>query len=164
MQPKGNIMRNRRIIGFGVPLLVLAVVGLVYAAWTTNGTGSGYAKAGSSQALTTVDVSASTTASLYPGVDGNVLIKINNPNPFPVRVTAVTGSGTITPDSGHAAGCTTTGVTFTNQTGLSLDIAGSTATQFTLNSAAAMSNSSSNGCQGAIFTIPVSLTGTSNAP
>jgi hypothetical protein len=162
MQPKGNIMRNRRIIGFGVPLLVLAVVGLVYAAWTTNGTGSGYAKAGSSQALTTVDVSASTTASLYPGVDGNVLIKINNPNPYPVRVTAVSGNGTITA-SGGSGTCTTTGVTFTDQSSLTLDVAASTATQFTLTGAAHMSNSSDNGCQGAVFTIPVSLTGASNA-
>jgi hypothetical protein len=155
---------NRRVFTAGLTVIVLGAVGLVYAAWTTNGTGEAYVKAGTAQDLTTVDVSASTTASLYPGVSGNVLIKINNPNPFPVRVTAVTGSGTVTPDSGHAAGCTTTGVSFTNQSGLTLDIAGSTATQFTLNAAAAMSNSSSNGCQGAIFTIPVSLTGTSNAP
>lgn len=154
---------NRRILAAGLTLIVLGAVGLVYAAWTTNGTGEGYVRAGSAQALTTVDVSVSTTASLYPGVNGNVLIKINNPNPFPVRVTAVTGNGTITPDSGHAAGCTTTGVTFTDQTGLTLDIAASTATQFTLTGAASMSNASSNGCQGAIFTIPVSLTGASNA-
>jgi hypothetical protein len=165
-QPKGTIVRSftqsRRIIGFGVPLLVLAVVGLVYAAWTTSGSGSGYAKAGSAQALTTIDVSASTTASLYPGVDGNVLIKIHNPNPYPVRVTDVTGNGTITPDGSHSS-CTTTGVTFTDQTGQTIDIAASSDLQTTLTGAAHMSNASSNGCQGATFTIPVSLTGASNA-
>ena len=155
---------NRRILTAGLTVIVLGAVGLVYAAWTTNGSGEGYVKAGTAQNLTTVDVSASTTASLYPGVSGNVLIKINNPNPFPVEVTSVTGNGTITPDSGHAAGCTTTGVTCADQTGLTLDIAGNTATQFTLNGAASMSNASSNGCQGATFTIPVSLTGASNAP
>ena len=152
---------NRRMLTVGTTLIVLGAVALVYAAWTTNGTGEGYAKAGTAQALTTVDVSASTTASLYPGASGNVLIKINNPNPFGVRVTAVSGNGTIAPDSGHS-GCTTTGVTFTEQTGLTLDVAASTATQFTLNGAASMSNSSLNACQGAIFTIPVTLTGTSN--
>ena len=76
--------------------------GLVYAAWTSSGTGSGYAKAGTAQALTTVDVSASTTATLYPGSSGNVLIKISNPNPYPVRVTSVTGNGPITADADHA--------------------------------------------------------------
>ena len=73
----------------------------------------------------------------------------------------MSGNGTITPDAGHS-GCTTTGVTFTDQSGLTLDIAASTSTQFTLNGAASMSNASLNACQGATFTIPVTLTGTSN--
>jgi hypothetical protein len=154
---KGNIA-----VGF-VAVLALGAVGLVYAAWTTNGSGSGYAKAGSSQALTTVDVSASTTATLYPGATGDVVLKINNPNSYPVRVTDVTGNGAITVDSGHAAGCVTTGVTFTNQTGKTIDIAANSQTQVTLTGAAKMSNASDNGCQGATFTIPVTLTGASNA-
>ena len=155
-------MRNRRIIGFGVPLLVLAVVGLVYAAWTTNGTGSGYAKAGTSQALTTVDVSASTTATLYPGATGDVILKIDNPNPYAVRITDVNGNGAITADAGHPA-CVTSGVTFVNQSGKTIDIAASAQTQVTLTGAAKMSNASDNGCQGATFTIPVSFSGASNA-
>ena len=158
-----NLIPQRSILSAGLVLIVLGIVGLVYAAWTTNGAGEGYAKAGSAQALSTIDVSASTTASLYPGVNGNVLIKVHNPNPYPVRVSAVTGNGTITPDAGHS-GCTTTGVTFTDQTGLTLDIAGSSDLQTTLTGAASMSNASLNACQGAIFTIPVNLTGASNAP
>jgi hypothetical protein len=157
----GNI--KRMLVTGSITLLVLGVVGFVYAAWTSSGTGSGYAKAGSAQVLTTVDVSASTAATLYPGVDGDLLIKINNPNPYPVRVTDVTGNGTITADSGHAT-CVTTGVTFTNQTGKTIDIAASSQTQTTLTGAVHMSNASDNGCQGATFTVPVSLAGTSNAP
>jgi hypothetical protein len=153
---------NKRNIIFGsMTLVVMVAVGFVYAAWTTNGSGSGYAKAGTSQALTTVDVSATTSASLYPGQTGNVTLKINNPNPYNVRVTAVAGSGTITADAGHS-GCTTTGVTFTDQSSLTLDVSANTATEFTLNGAAAMSNSSLNACQGATFTIPVTLTGASS--
>lgn len=154
---------KRSLVGGAVTLLVLGVVGLVYAAWTTNGSGSGYAKAGSSQALTTVDVSAATTATLYPGATGDVLLKVNNPNPYPVKVTDVTGSGAITVDPAHAAGCVTTGVTFTNQTGKSIEIAANSQTQVTLTGAAKMSNASDNGCQGATFTIPVTLTGASSA-
>ena len=154
--------RSRQlVIGLAV-MLVLGAVGFVYAAWTTNGSGSGYAKAGSAQALATVDVSASTSASLYPGADGSVLIKINNPNSYPVRVTDVTGNGAVTADSGHAT-CVTTGVTFTDQHSQSIDIAANSQTQATLTGAAHMSNASDNGCQGATFTIPVSLTGASNA-
>lgn len=153
---------KRRVITGGVALLVLGVVGFVYAAWTTNGSGSGYAKAKTAQALSTVDVSASTTATLYPGGNGDVLLKISNPNEFPVRVTAVSGNGTITADAGHP-GCATTGVTFTDQTGQTLDVPASSSAEFTLTNAAHMSNASDNGCQGATFTIPVSLSGASNA-
>jgi hypothetical protein len=157
-------MRNRAINKKVAVLTILAsltVVGLVYAAWTTNGTGSAYAKAGTAQALTTVDVSASTSATLYPGVTGDVLIKLSNPNPYQVTVTAVTGSGSITPDAGHS-GCTTTGVSFTDQSSLSLVVPASGVLQTTLSGAASMSNASLNACQGATFTIPVSLTGASS--
>src|SRR3954468_12831832 len=91
-------------------LAVAASVGViasfVYAAWTTNGSGSAYAKAGTASALSTVDVSASTTATLYPGVSGDVLIKVSNPNPFPVVVSGVALNGTsadIAPDGSHAS-------------------------------------------------------------
>jgi hypothetical protein len=158
-----HIIGKRQLVTGLLTVLVLGVVGSVYAAWTTSGSGSGYAKAGSAQALTTIDVSASTAATLYPGANGDVLIKVNNPNPYPVRITDVTGNGTITADSGHAT-CVTTGVTFTDQHSQTIDIAASAQTQSTLTGAAHMSNASDNGCQGATFTIPVSLTGTSNAP
>ena len=154
---------RKRLIGAGIAVVALTAAGLVYAAWTTSGSGTGYAKAQSSQALTTVDVSASTTASLYPGASGNVQMRLSNPNPYPVRVTSVTGNGAITADAGHAT-CVTTGVTFANQTGLTLDIAAGGTLDRTLNGAASMTNASDNGCQGATFTIPVSLTGASNAP
>jgi hypothetical protein len=153
-------MTKKRIITGGVTILVFAVVGLVYAAWTTSGSGSGYAKATTAQALTTDDVSATTTGQLYPGGTGDVKVKINNPNPYPVVVTDVTGSGAIT---ASAAGCTTTGVTFTDQTGKTIQIAANGNTSVTFNNAASMSNASLNACQGNTFTIPVALTGASDA-
>ena len=150
-----------RKIAVVTTMTALVVVGLVYAAWTTNGTGSGYAKAGTAQALSTVDVSASTTATLYPGGPaGDVTIRISNPNSYPVTVTGVSGNGSVTPDAGHAS-CTTTGVTFTNQTGLTIAVPANGATTTTLSGAASMSNASVDGCQGATFTIPVSLSGAS---
>jgi hypothetical protein len=158
---ENQVTSKKRIIGAGITVLVLAAVGLVYAAWTSSGTGSGYAKAGTAQALSTVDVSASTTATLYPGADGDVLIEIDNPNPYPVRVTSITGNGAITADAAHP-GCTTTGVTFTDQTGQTIDVAANESTQTTLSGAASMSNASDNACQGAVFTIPVAFSGNSN--
>ena len=141
----------------------LMVTGVIYAAWSTSGSGSGFAKAGTASALTIGDASASTTADLYPGSTGSVKLKVTNPNPFAVRITTVakqTG-GTITSDKGAACNAST-GVTFTDQTGLALDVAGGATQTFTLSGAVSMSNASDNSCQGAIFTIPVDVTAASN--
>lgn len=165
---------KRRVIGVAVALLVFGTAAFVYAAWTTSGSGSGYAKAGSATSLTTVDVSASTSATLYPGVSGNVLLKVHNPNSYGVQVTSVTGNGTITADAGHSTcgsdGSHPTGVSFSNQTGLAINVPNSSTDsgdgagnkQVTLTNAVSMSNSSDNSCQGATFTIPVSISGNSN--
>ena len=134
--------------------------GVAFAAWTATGSGNGYAQAKTAVALTTVDVSASTTAQLYPGGTGDVLIKITNPNPYAVTVTGVAAGGAITSDKG--ATCNgATGVTYTAPTSPSLAVPAGSSAQFTLTGAVAMSNASNNACQGAIFTIPVTLTGTS---
>lgn len=165
-----RLSKKWKLITAAGSLAAMAATALVLAAWTTNGSGSGYAKAGSSSPLSTVDVSASTTATLYPGKTGDVEIKISNPNGFAVQVTSVSLNGTnadITPDAGHS-GCTTSGVSFSDQTGLSINVpakvgAVNGATQATLTNAASMSNASLNACQGATFTIPVTISGSSTA-
>lgn len=141
------------------------IAGIAFAAWTATGTGSGYAKAKTAQTLSTQDVHPFATATLYPGATGDVLISIVNPNDYNVTVASITGNGAITSlnapcgvDLAHP-----TGVTFTDQTGLSDVVpAHSTGTQFTLTGAAHMDNTSDNSCQGATFVIPVSLSGASS--
>jgi hypothetical protein len=144
---------------------VLALGSVTFGSWVVGGTGNAYSKATSSQNLTTVDATASTTASLYPGGSGSVTLSISNPNPFAVTVTGVAASGAIAADGAHVTACTAGlhKVTFTDQTGLSITIAASsTATVVTLpGTPAAMGTTSDNGCQGATFTIPVTLTATS---
>lgn len=159
-----RVLKGRKLLVVATMAATLVTAGLVFAAWTTSGGGSGYAKAGSAQTLTTVDASASTSATLYPGATGNVVIRISNPNSYPVRVTSVSLNGTngsIAADGGHS-GCTTTGVSFANQTGLSVDVAANGTADATLTGAVSMSNASVDGCQGATFTIPVTVSGTSN--
>ena len=135
---------------------------VAFAAWTATGSGDGYAKATTAQPLATLDVSASTPATLYPGATGNVKIKIDNPNPYPVRVTSVAGNGAITSDKGAACDAST-GVTYTDQSSLTLDVGASTSATFTLAGSVSMSNASDDSCQDAVFTIPVTLSGASNA-
>lgn len=153
---------HKKIFLAAAAAILVAAVGVAYAAWTAGGSGSGYAKATTAQALATIDVSASTPATLYPGATGNLKLEIDNPNPYPVRITSVSGAGTITSDKGAACDAST-GVSFANQSGLTLDVPGSSSATFTLSGAVSMSNASDNSCQGAVFTVPVSLSGASNA-
>ncbi len=127
-------------------------------AWTVGGSGDGYAKAVTAQNLT-MNVVAAATGDLYPGGTGNVRYSVTNPNGFPFTITAVTANGAVTSDN---ATCTTgpTGVSFTNATGLSQLVGANATVVFNLSTAAAMTSASVNACQGATFTLPVTLTAT----
>jgi hypothetical protein len=160
-------MTPRNVVRVGaLTFLSLAGVGLTggtaYAYWLTTGTGTGSAAASTAQALTT---SVATTGGtlLYPGATGDVRLTINNPNPFPVTVSSVSDLGTITSDKGAACDAAT-GVAFVDQTGLALAVPAASSATFTLVGAVTMDNSSDNSCQGATFTIGVSLAGGSAAP
>ena len=154
---------SRLVVGAAFGVVAIGIAGIAIAAWSVSGSGTGYAKAGSASALTLSDASASTSADLYPGASGAVKLKVSNPNPFPVRITTVAGNGASTSDKGAACDAST-GVTFTNQTSLTLDLlANETNKVFTLSGAVAMSNASDNSCQGAVFSVPVAVTAVSNA-
>jgi hypothetical protein len=154
---------TKKLTAGTIVLGVALAASVAFAAWTATGTGSGYTQATTASALTTVDVSASTSpGTLYPGGTSDVKIEISNPNPYPVLVTSVVGSGAITSDKGAACNAST-GVSFTDQTGQSIAVPAGATTAVTFSGAAAMTNASDNTCQGAIFTIPVTLSGASNA-
>lgn len=155
---------RRRTLLLALALLAVVASGVAIAAWSTSTSGNGYAKATTATALTLSDASASTSGDLYPGGSGDLELKVANPNSFPVRITAVTltAGGTITSNVG-ACDSAGNGVSFTNQSGLAIDLAANAAaTVVTLPGAVQMSSASGNSCQGAIFTIPVDVTAASN--
>jgi hypothetical protein len=134
---------------------------VAFAYWTATGTGNGYAEAGTSTDLSTN--ATATIADLYPGVDGDLFIDIENPNPYPVLVTEIARTGDpITSDAGGACDAST-GVSMADLTGLSLSVPAGGNASFQLDDVVSMSNASDDSCQGAIFTIPVQLTGRSDA-
>ncbi len=148
----------RLAVAASVAVMVVAGGLTTFGAWTVGGSGDSYAKAVTAANLT-MNVVAAATGDLYPGGTGNVRYSVTNPNPFPITITAVSGNGTVTSDN---ATCTTgpTGVSFTNATGLTQVVGAGLTVVFNLSTAAAMSNASVNACQGATFTIPVTLTAT----
>ena len=142
-------------------MVAALALSVAFAVWTATGTGSGQAKAKDAQAITATG-SAVSTDLLYPGkTDGDAGISITNPNPYPVRITSIARSGAITATPLSGRTCATTGVTFTDQTGLTLDLAAGETKAFTLEGAVAMDNTSENGCQEATFAVPVTFTGVS---
>jgi hypothetical protein len=154
--------KRRTVVALTIVVVGTVAVGVGLGAWSLGGTGNGAAKATTASSITLADAAAYTTADLYPGATGNLKLRATNPNPFPVRITAVSGNGTITSDKGAACDAST-GVSLTNQTGLTLDLAAGATATLTVPNSVSMSNASDNSCQGAVFTVPVSLTAVSNA-
>ncbi|HST17037.1 MAG TPA: hypothetical protein VLK36_05165 [Gaiellaceae bacterium] len=157
------ILASRARLAVALALVAVIVAGgATFGSWAVSSSpGNGYAKAVTAVNLTFNDVSATTVAQLYPGGNGDVKVSVNNPNPFPVTITAVNAAaGSISSDKGAACNAST-GVTYTNQTGLTQVVPATGTAAFTLTGAAHMANTSDNSCQGAIFTIPVTLTATS---
>jgi hypothetical protein len=169
--------------------LISAVVGAIMAGATAyaasswvvglqNGS-SAQAQAGTVSNLT-IAAAASPAAGnlLYPGGTGDAVIKISNPNPFPVTITAVqlptnTTYGAGYSDSGLSspvAGCsaaTPSGVTWNFATGSSgsshpltspLIVAASGNLVVTFSNDVTMASTAPQACAGAYFSLP-SLTG-----
>jgi hypothetical protein len=147
-----------------VALAVALVAAIGVASWQTSGSGNLFAQATTASALVIGDASASTSADLYPGATGSAVVKVTNSNPFPLLITQVTlhSGGAVTSSKGAACDAST-GVSFTNQTSLSLALPANTTQTFTLSGVVSMSNASDNSCQGATFTVPVDVTAVSNA-
>ena len=151
----------------------MLIAGVAWAAWTASGTGNGFAEATTALDLTTDNVAGAADAAaisvetdqLYPGSSGDVMLTIANPNPYTVTVTSVTATGPAVTATTDAACDAATGLSFGTSgavTGLSLIVpARSLGTEFTLQEALHMGAASDNACQGEIFKVPVSLSGTS---
>jgi hypothetical protein len=153
---------TRRVAALGVANAVVMGGGLAYANWTTSGSGSGAASAGTAVAVngTVASISSSPTL-LVPGGSAPLIVNVHNPNSFSVKISAVTLtagqqpsgiSGAKTP-----ANCTavSSGVALANvaaTTAFPVTITGGgDATVSMASGAVTMALSSDDGCQGASF-------------
>ncbi|MGY1988313.1 hypothetical protein ACI792_19005 [Blastococcus sp. SYSU DS0669] len=151
---------KRRRIGV-LAILFLALLGgsAAVASWLVDGTGPGSAKAAT---VAELGVSAGTpTASLYPGATGDLAARVSNPNPFPVMLTGATfGAVTVTPVDGRT--CTAADVAVSGPVSLSgITLPANSGTDVTVPGALTMLTTAADGCQGATFTVEVTLSGAS---
>jgi hypothetical protein len=117
---------------------------------------SGAADAGTAQAITVVASQGTAGGNLYPGTTADLDVDLDNPNSFPVHVVTVSGDGPVT-SAGGIGICTTTGVTVPAQAGLSIAVPPGADVVVHIPNGVAMGASSSSGCQGATFSVPVIL-------
>lgn len=64
-------------------------VGLAFAAWTSNGSGAGSAASTTSEDSDITAVALDVADELYPGAEKTTTVNIDNPNDYPVVVTAI---------------------------------------------------------------------------
>ena len=152
-------MKFSKSMKVGVGLLVGAAAltgGTAFALWTSSGVGSGNAKALSAVSIT---VTANTsTPDLFPGfTQGKVAFTSANTNPYPVTFTSMT-PGVIT--SSDPTNCPATNVSVASASGLSLLVpAGATAQAGSIGNVVSMVAGAPDGCQGVVFTVALTLTG-----
>jgi hypothetical protein len=147
------------LVAVVVFVAVATGAGAAYGFWSTTGTGSGVATTGDMDPVTITSATAGDVvgSSLRPGGTADVVLKVHNPNAFAVHVVNIlqVEGADITAHDGSGT-CDTTGVTYTAPTTVA-DIPMGDST-IILPDAAAMDLTSDNGCQGATFEIPVTLT------
>ncbi len=137
---------NKRLGGaIGALVMLLAGAAVVYAAFTATGTGSGRAASVNAVSIT-VTPTMCASADLYPGGPaGAICFTLTNSNPYAVHFTSVTY-----PNSSAIATLATP-----------INVAANTTTgTLSLPGVVQMSSAATDGCQGANFNVPITLTGT----
>lgn len=153
--------RVRRVPLLGVPTVAGALVlglsaGSAYAYLNAHGAGNGKATVGT---LTVAVVASAGTPSstLFPNGTADLTLTLNSNASG--TITGITQNGTLSV-SGGSGGCSASnsGVSVPTNNTLSVSVAAGSGVVVHIPNAASMSSSSNNGCQGATFSIPVTIT------
>ena len=152
------------IVGLVAALVVSAVA---FAAWTSNGSGTGTATAGTASGVTLSNGTASTL--LVPNGSADVATVVANPNAYNVQVSSIAldttqGTNGFSVDAGHS-GCNLSSLSFTTQTngGSGWTVNASGNLDVDLTGAISMSNAANDSCQGATFTAYLTATAASTS-
>lgn len=144
--------------GIGVLIGGAIASSIAYALWSVSGSGES-----SDQVITADDLvltaNASPAADLFPGGTGAAQFTVENPNPFPVQVTALQ-FGAVTssaPTACPASNLATTNVTLGTPIAVPAD---GTSPAQSVGKAFTLATNAPNGCQGVTFTVATTATGT----
>jgi hypothetical protein len=156
-----KLFKSKKAVAVGLTAgLALGLSGAAFGVWSTSGNGSGTAQALTAVAVTVNPVTGA--ADLYPGGPAGALyLTITNNNPYAVTITSVTG-GTIT--SNNPTACPSANVSLTGSPWTTSFVVGanSTSSTDTIPAAVLLSHGAPDGCQGATFNVPVTVSGSQN--
>lgn len=139
-------------------LLLTVTAGTASALWSVVGAGAGAATVTGTAPLT---VSLTPATPLFPGQPAQPAdLVLRNPNRFPVTVTRLT-PGAVVVTGGTACTAVTSAVSFSELSGSWTVPAGGVLGPVAVPAAVRMGAASADGCQGASFSAPLTVTATS---
>lgn len=141
----------------GVVAASILGTGVASAYWGAHGSGAGTAGAGTMTLSASALSGETANSTLYPGGSADAILKVFNPNGYPVQVVGIAGAGT--PQAGN--GCAPTGVRFvapTSFTDPQFVLPANQSTVLHLAGAMSMDTTSASACQGQSFSLPVTVT------
>ncbi len=164
--------KTSAVLGAAVAATLSA--GIASAVWTSptgdgNSSATGYTAVKADVTASTGNANSSDATSLFPGSTVTNTVTVSNPNPYPIKVTAITnGAGNAA--GGAANACAAGTVNVTSQSvaaGIAQNDAGSTVAipahgTGTYNVAVTMASTANNACQGLSFTLPVTISSQSS--
>ena len=109
-----TITRRTGVLTIGVA--AATTIGVAFAAWTSNGTGSGTAQ--STTSADSVISAATNAADLYPGAVKDVTVTITNPNAYPVVVTSISAGASVLTNTSCAVASVTSDARALDASGL----------------------------------------------
>jgi hypothetical protein len=150
-------MKRSAVVGGTIAALLGTTVAL--AAWTNYGESTGTVTAGTTTPLT---VTVTNVGGLYPTKSVNVPFTVRNTNPYDVKLTKVELKSVVV-TSAPGPTCdpsVVTGSTMTLNT--ASDVVATNTTSGSYNFPVTMSNTATDDCQNAVFTVKLGVTGLSN--
>jgi hypothetical protein len=153
--------RTRAILSVAAAAAVVVNAGAAWVYWQITGSHTGQANAGTVVELA-LRARSDLNHPLLPGQTGNLTVTVTNDYDFPIRITAVSpGAGNIVADDEHRdAGCKEPGVAVSQpRFAVSWDVQRNTIGAFTIPDGLLMRPATPKACSGAVFTVPVQVSG-----
>jgi hypothetical protein len=158
-------LRARPVIVAAVVAVLTVTGGAAWALWQVTGSRATSAATQDAVELRLVG-RPDPDRPLYPGAKVDLVVTVHNDNSFPVLVNVLRmGTAPVTADQAHRnAGCITTGVALVaSPMTVTWRVNPNARKDFILTEGLTMSNDSDSACQGATFSVPLTVSGRSNA-